>query len=343
MSSSVDLTPVLELERKAAALMNKGIKLRAAAKYGRAVEAARALGPDNLVAAWLLIRQGHALGSCAVDAVANGAEFGDFVVHRNDSIALLLGAVATLERRHVAGTLLEGKCTAVEEAWYAELIACRKMPPVLARLGKQLVGHHVFIGAATCALNVLLCADQFVAACSHAFQPLAENIAHAADLLQQQIHIRLELVTELEFTSLLRSILNIESAASARGAPVGAFGGLDTRLVQLLEGAWQRLLRSGVVEALCDEDAHIVTDADASRALDEALERSQTTAHLRRCALPGCGAREARPAHFKSCAACRAVVYCCRQHQVEGWASHKKACKAARKLAAADEGGPSGV
>ena len=110
----VDLTRVLELERTAAALMDKGIKLRAAAKYGRAAEVARLLGPENLVAAWLQIRQAHALGYCAVDAVANGADFGDFVVHRNDSIALLLGAVATLERRRVADTLLEGKCTAAE-------------------------------------------------------------------------------------------------------------------------------------------------------------------------------------------------------------------------------------
>ena len=187
-------------------------------------------------------------------------------------------------------------------------------------MGKQLVGHHVFIGAATCALNVLLCADQFVAVCSHAFQPLAENIAHAADLLQQQINCRLEIGMELEFTSLFRSLLDIESAASAVPTPVGTFGGLDTRLVQLLSGAWQRLQRSGVVEALCDEDAHIVTDADATRALDKALERNKTAAGLRRCALPGCGAKEAHPAHFKNCAACRTVVYCCREHQVGGLA-----------------------
>ena len=71
---------------------------------------------------------------------------------------------------------------------------------------------------------------------------------------------------------------------------------------------------------------------------------SLTTPGLRTCALRGCGAREAHPTHFKSCAACRAVVYCCREHQVAGWPGHKKACKAARKAAAAEDGaGPSGA
>ena len=63
---------------------------------------------------------------------------------------------------------------------------------------------------------------------------------------------------------------------------------------------------------------------------------------LRRCALASCGATEAHALHFKRCTGCRAVVYCCREHQVEGWPGHKKACKAARKAAAAeDEAGPS--
>jgi hypothetical protein len=49
----------------------------------------------------------------------------------------------------------------------------------------------------------------------------------------------------------------------------------------------------------------------------------------------GCAAREAHPAQFKSCAACRAVVYCCREHQVADWPSHKAACKAAGKASRA--------
>jgi hypothetical protein len=45
------------------------------------------------------------------------------------------------------------------------------------------------------------------------------------------------------------------------------------------------------------------------------------------------------PAQFKLCAACTTVVYCCKAHQAEDWPSHKAACKAARKAAAAEPAG----
>ena len=117
---------------------------------------------------------------------------------------------------------------------------------------------------------------------------------------------------------------------------LGSANGLDARLVQLLAGAWQRLQRSGVLQARrIDQSTRF--DAPAAHAFHLALQKSMTAPGLRTCALPGCGAKEAHPTHFKSCAACRTVVYCCREHQVAGWPSHKKACKAARKAAAAAE------
>ena len=128
-------------------------------------------------------------------------------------------------------------------------------------------------------------------------------------------------------------------------AEAGA-NGLDARLVQLLAGAWYGLQRSGVLQERRIEEK-IQSQAHAQRAVEAAVQASMTAPGRRRCALPCCGAKEAHPAHFKSCAACRAVVYCCREHQVAGWPAHKKACKAARKAAAAagedDGAGPSGA
>ncbi len=46
-------------------------------------------------------------------------------------------------------------------------------------------------------------------------------------------------------------------------------------------------------------------------------------------------------AQFKKCAACQAVVYCCKQHQEQRWPAHKAGCKAARKAAAEGGAGPS--
>ena len=94
------------------------------------------------------------------------------------------------------------------------------------------------------------------------------------------------------------------------------------------------------------EERFEIDTPERRAASQAAIISSLTSSDRRACALPGCGGREAHPAHFKSCAACRGVVYCCREHQVEGWRAHKKACKAACKAAAAadaDEAGPSGA
>ena len=127
------------------------------------------------------------------------------------------------------------------------------------------------------------------------------------------------------------------------GAATAVACGLDMRMVQLLADACQQLQRSGVLQARQIE-AGIRVQAVMQHAHIATVASSMHAPGLRTCALDGCGAKEAHPAHFKSCAACHAVVYCCREHQVAGWPSHKRACKAARKAAAAeDEAGPSGA
>ena len=131
--------------------------------------------------------------------------------------------------------------------------------------------------------------------------------------------------------------------AGLRRRTKGSANGLDAHLAQLLAGALQRLQQSGVLQARRIEEkiGSIKRGYEAEAAK---MQTILTSPGLRRCALDGCGAKEAHPAHFKSCAACRAVVYCCREHQVEAWPAHKKACKAARKAAAAADGaGPSGA
>jgi hypothetical protein len=52
------------------------------------------------------------------------------------------------------------------------------------------------------------------------------------------------------------------------------------------------------------------------------------------CALGTCGAQEVHGSQFKRCAACLSVVYCCKEHQVQGWPAHKAACRRAARKAA---------
>ena len=196
-------------------------------------------------------------------------------------------------------------------------------------------GYECFFAAATFTSYILQNAGIFAAECSDAqFQAFAVHVVHAAELMQQpRRYGDVAIIGEAEFTDALRMTI----------AEAGA-GGLDTRLVQLLADALHRLQRSGVLQARRIEECDMLLKSKRD-AQAVAMYWSRNAPGLRSCALPGCDAEEAHPTHFKSCAACRTVVYCCREHQVAGWPSHKKACKAARKAAAAedDEAGASGA
>ena len=162
--------------------------------------------------------------------------------------------------------------------------------------------------SATMEFFVLAFAHAFARECSNfQFQSFAGQAVRSAELMQQpRRHGNTTLGIEADFTVSFR-----------KAVATAAASGLAARLVQQLERAWQRLQRSGVLQ---------------TRSIRHPIEF--LTEH--QCK---------HPAHFKSCAACRAVVYCCREHQMAGWLAHKKACKAARKAAKAegDEAGPSGA
>ena len=117
MSSDV-LARVESLWIKACEQSRKGHLLRAAENYGRAAEVARELGDDNIVTVTMQIQQGQLIHLCALGA-PNDTDPSICAARRAECIALFSDAVAALERRRMAGTLLEGKCTATEETWWA--------------------------------------------------------------------------------------------------------------------------------------------------------------------------------------------------------------------------------
>jgi hypothetical protein len=83
---------------------------------------------------------------------------------------------------------------------------------------------------------------------------------------------------------------------------------------------------------------NVISNVERNR--DNAYAAAATAAAkrgLRACALAGCAAREVHASQFKKCAACQGAAYCCKEHQTTDWPSHKAACKAARKAAAAQD------
>ena len=74
-----------------------------------------------------------------------------------------------------------------------------------------------------------------------------------------------------------------------------------------------------------ERDNAAVTAARQERAAEDLARHG-----LRTCALPSCGAAEPHPRFFKCCARCRAVYYCCAEHQRADWSRHRRADKCAK-------------
>jgi len=340
MSSEV-IARVLVFVRKARELADKGHNLRAAEIFGRAVEAARALGADNLVAVDMQRNQAAVLRNYAASVHNNNAAVDPLAVaaYRAKSIALLSAAAAALERQRVVGTLLEGKCTAAEEAWVsAKRTEAGKTSALNAAAWAPLAGYDIYVGVAHSILCLLYNAWLFAVECSAAqFEAFAQHVVNAADLMQlPRSRGTMYMGAEVDFVNMFSYAMDNDLGAR----------GVNVSLVHLMTGAWQKLQQSGVLETrgILDE----VRRYKQSTASDHhnrvaAIRAAMAAPGLRTCALAGCEAKEAHPQHFKSCAACRTVVYCCREHQVEGWPAHKAACKAACKAKAASSDAGAGA
>ena len=154
---------------KAEELVRKGHLQRAAENYGRAAEAARALGADSLVAVDTRMRQAAIISTFATAGTHRMTD--PQIRAAREGTLLLSGAVEALDRRRVAGTLLPGKCSAFEEEWRANSLkreAARENTPFLAADNTfaddfkddfaelaSLIGHELQLLCASDVLTVL--------------------------------------------------------------------------------------------------------------------------------------------------------------------------------------------
>ena len=333
--SSEDVSRAKELYWKGAELREKGHILRAVEYFGRAAEAARPLdpGPENLVVLAVQAQQ----VSCLVEYLG-ATSYTKVVVdqhilaaHRTECITLFSTVISALERRRIAGTLVASNRAADEEARHAMQLlgAIEPFSALSLELSVgviRLVGYATFLNVASTVLRVLGAPGCYERECSAAqFQSFAQYVVNAIGLMQQPRCIStFALASETLFAKTFPSfLLFIEMAGSK----------LDKRLQLLLTGAWQRLEQSGVLETrgILDQVRRGISYTDEAKT-KASINAALTAPGLRSCVLERCGTREAHPQHFKQCAACRTVVYCCREHQLEDWPTHKAACKqAARK------------
>jgi hypothetical protein len=327
----MDVSAVVALYYKAVDLEQSGHTARSDEYLARALAAAQALGAEDcLVVATLQLYQADALLEVAFDATKRGTPA--TVQLFAPIAALYLAASATLQRRRAAGTLLAGTCRAAEETWdrlITEHVAARQGHSdvnAAAAILAPLVGYKTFLNAASFAAHFEWATVSGVLPMSSA--QLHECVALMADAVELFMLPRIaEAVVSFNLEGVFVKSLKAVVAAPQMLAPYGAAG------VRLL-ASWRRLEQSGVLQRR-HMDAALERDAQQRAAMGSAAAAAAAAPGLRTCALAACRAREAHPAHFKSCAACRVPAYCCKVHQEEDWPSHKAACKAARKAAAA--------
>jgi hypothetical protein len=240
-------------------------------------------------------------------------------------------AVATLQRRKAAGTLLSGSCRAAEVTWdrltsehIASLHQNKSSLHAAAAAMSPLVGYSTFLQAANFGFRIIdMAICGMLSVPEKQLRDCVVLMADAAELfMQPRICEHHTLGRECDFVDGMRKLVMLPEDILPHGA-AGA---------RLLD-SWHRLEHSGVLQKRCS-DLVIQHNNHAVDAVLTAAAEASAAPGLRHCALTTCGAREQHPSHFKSCAACRGVTYCCKGHQTKDWPSHKAACKAARKAAA---------
>jgi hypothetical protein len=298
------------------------------------------LPEDNLVVLYLQVERCKFLGLQAARYTLSGvnAESAECQGFANAASSSLLLVTAALFRRMDAGTLQPGRCAPLEEAWFTAysttMFRSVTDKRLLLRYG-QLVGLATLYDAAEETLKYTLYMESF----GSVEQASLTLVARALDALYKPRPLEeMPIITETALVCAMLSFQeNIESNEQIERITASHLA--CSRLLQQIGDAWARVQASGVLQRreLHEAGADMSSAIQRGRRNREAADARQARRGLRSCGLDSCGATEAHLDHFKRCSACKAIVYCCREHQVADWPAHKAACKAARKAAAADD------
>jgi hypothetical protein len=337
--AAVDISRVVALNNKALTHASRWRWARAAEIYAEAVAVAQALHqPDCVVLAHLQASNAQALLAHAQTAGVPAARCVELM--RSAFLELLPPAMASLERRMAAGTLLAGACRPYEVAWCAangahaeELAAdmpnaevCGPSTAEEMSAASAYVGYYAYMLTASLALRLCAAATNVDVA-----RTLNLPEATACSVLVQRafelFQLRTGCATATEVGLVGNAQIFIEQKQCFRATCEGHARILD---------AWRRLQSSGVLQRRGILERVRYVEAHNTHATATAAATA-ATGGLRICALHTCGAQEVHVSHFKRCSACSGVVYCCKEHQVQGWPAHKAACRAARKAAEAAE------
>jgi hypothetical protein len=330
--AAVDVSRVVVLTNQAVTLKRKGHWARAAEKYADAVAAAQALQqPDCLIVACAQASHAHALLGHAETAGVLQARRVELL--RTAFLEVLPAAMATLQRRLAAGTLLPSACRLYEVAWCAAEIAhcdalAANLPNAAAvRVASctaeeisawaAYVGHEAYMLNAGIALQLCAAGTDIPTA---RMLNLPEATVRACSVFVESafdmiIQLRTTLAGKLEVVLVRNALKVIEKEHR--------FCATSSEWHARILAAWRRLRSSGVLQRRGLLHGASVVSVCNMHAADTAAATAAACG-LRVCALGTCGEQEVHASQFKRCGACSGVVYCCKEHQVQDWPAHKR-------------------
>ena len=318
-AAPVDHAQLDKLCEKAITAFTSGRFALAAAFFRRASEEARQIVPtgETFVSAFLALHSSNSLlNQSDLDGVTDEEE----AALCADAWALASTTLPFIKRRVDDNTMLPGRGTAVETAFYKRFIttgsrvAASHAPPARALQHMSLsLGYVTALEAASQALVRLRKA------------PVLHPEAH--DL---QAFVLRVLDSMLPASRSLKDFALPEEhgfACRIHNFAVCAYPSMDPAFLAALHSKWA----NAAMVAMCKARG-LDRAAEHTREwhnIGEARLRADIAAFgLMECALPSCGKREVSVQQFKFCSACRSVWYCSAEHGALHWKEHKPACRA---------------
>jgi hypothetical protein len=334
--AAVDVSRVVALGNKALALGNRGHYARAAEIYAEAVAAAQALHqPDCLIVAHLQAAHTDALLRHAETAGVPETRHNE--LKRSAFLEVLPAAMASLQRRLAAGTLLPGACRPHEVAWFEAITAhghalaakttqnAKRVPCTAAEISawSACVGYDACMLTARISLELCALGTDEVSA-------RTLNVPETTAAVACSVFVE----SAFDMIQLCNLPASTTEAALVRHAQIvieeeQCFRRTSNEWHARILAAWRRLRSSGVLQRRGILEGVSGVMADLAHQSATAAATAAARGGLRLCALHTCGAQEVHASQFKRCSACSGVVYCCKEHQVQDWPAHRAACRAA--------------
>ena len=311
---------------------------RSAEYFCRAVEAARMLQqPQDC---WIVAcMQVHLAEKCIFHAQMPGVLSSDALVMQRNTLATLDEVIPVLQRRK--NTSL--RAPEIEFALMLRGIGCSLQLGMPAFVAPGVDSAEALQVAGDLFFGTYMLAAQCVmpAPCQALMEATRGEAAQWPELAPERWRARYDFIGSaldyvMEFGTDTCGIPTAMTFILTMKEAVKLGHVLSCPVARNLAAAWERLQHSGLLNKR-STDSSIARLYRTDAAIKAAAAAELAARGLRGCALAGCPVREVHVSQFKSCAACKTVVYCCKEHQVEDWPQHKSACKAARKASASTQ------